>query len=72
LMGGAVKGEDRMTWTVRETAEQLGITLSTAYAYIESGELPAVRLGRRLLIPRAAVQQLVDEAMDRWGGSDVA
>jgi excisionase family DNA binding protein len=67
-----VKGEDRVTWTVRETAEQLGITLSTAYAYVDSGELPSVRLGRRLLIPRAAVLQLVDEAMDRWGGPNVA
>jgi len=67
-----VKGEDRVTWTVRETAERLGITLSTAYAYVESGQLPSIKLGRRLLIPRAAVLQLVDEAMDQWGGSDVA
>jgi excisionase family DNA binding protein len=67
-----VKGEDRVTWTVRETAERLGITPSTAYAYVESGVLPAVRLGRRLLIPRAAVLALVDRAMGQWGGPDVA
>lgn len=42
-----MKVEDRVPWTVRETAERLGITPSTAYAYVESGVLPSIKLGRR-------------------------
>jgi excisionase family DNA binding protein len=66
----ASQSKQRVTWTVHETAERLGLTLSTVYAYIESGELPAVRLGRRLLVPREAVERLVENAMGRWDGSD--
>ncbi|MGH8886280.1 MAG: helix-turn-helix domain-containing protein [Egibacteraceae bacterium] len=64
--------DGRLTWTARETAARLGIKLSTVYAYVEDGVLPSVRLRGRLLIPCAAVEYLVDQAMDRWGGPDVA
>lgn len=62
----------RLTWTVRETAARLGIQLSTAYAYVEAGVLPSIKLGRRLLIPCEAVQRLIDEAVGEWGGPDEA
>jgi len=69
-----VKVEDRSTWTVRETAEQLGIATSTVYSYVESGILPSIRLGRRRLIPCAAVNALLKNATDAWrradGGAD--
>ena len=68
----AARPQQRVTWTVHETAERLGLTVSTVYAYIDSGQLPAVRLGRRLLIPREAVERLVERAMGEWGGPDVA
>jgi len=55
---------------VRETAEQLGIATSTVYHYVESGILPSVRLGRRRLIPCAAVNTLLKRATDAWRRSD--
>ena len=61
-----MKVEDRSTWTVRETAEELGIATSTVYHYVESGILPSVRLGRRRLIPCAAVDALLKKATDAW------
>ena len=66
----AVAEEERLTWTVGETAQRLGVKLSSVYAYVEAGVLPAVRLGGRVLIPRAAVLALVDRAMGEWGGPD--
>jgi excisionase family DNA binding protein len=41
---------------VRDVAAQLGISRSFAYDLIARGELPAVRVGRRLLVPEAAVR----------------
>ena len=63
-------GDERLTWTVRESAERLGLPLSTTYWYVECGILPAVRLGTRVLIPREAVERLVEKALGDWGGPD--
>lgn len=58
---GAGTGEHtRLTLTVSETAELLGISRSTAYEYVRTGELPSVILGRRVLIPRHRLQRLLD------------
>lgn len=45
---------------VRDVAAQLGISRSFAYDLIARGELTAVRVGRRLLVPEAAVRLLAD------------
>jgi len=38
---------------------RIGRTL--AYDWAKSGKLPTIRIGRRLLIPRAAVDKLIAE-----------
>lgn len=50
----------RRTYTVTEAAHVLGISRSTAYELVASGELPAVRLGRRWVVPMRAVDDLVE------------
>lgn len=50
---------DRRTVTVEEAAKILGISRSTAYECVHRGELRAVRLGRRLVIPRSALADLL-------------
>lgn len=42
---------DRVTITVPEAAALLHISDQTAYRAIERGDLPALRLGRKLLVP---------------------
>ncbi len=39
------------TLTVEQTGELLGISRYAAYRAAASGELPVLRLGRRLLVP---------------------
>ena len=41
--------------TVEELREYLRIGRSTAYELVKSGDIKSIRLGRRVLIPRAAV-----------------
>jgi len=47
----------RLTLSIDEAAELVGISRTTAYELAQSGELPTVRLGRRILVP---INQLAD------------
>ncbi len=52
---------DRLTYSVEEAAELLGISRNSAYEAVRKGELPTVRLGRRILIPRSRLETLLDD-----------
>jgi excisionase family DNA binding protein len=45
--------------TVVEVAKILRIGRISAYQAIERGDLPSIRIGRRILIPRTAFEQLL-------------
>jgi excisionase family DNA binding protein len=49
----------RRTLTVPEAAEELGISRNSAYDAIKAGELQAIRIGKRLLVPRAVLDRLL-------------
>jgi excisionase family DNA binding protein len=56
---------ERVTITVDEAAKALGIGRNSAYEAVHRGEIPAVRIGRRLVVPRAALDRLLGAgAMD--------
>ena len=48
--------------TVEEAAKALGISRTLAYEAVRTGQLPTVRIGRRLLVPRAALERLLESA----------
>ena len=50
----------RMTLTVPEAAELLGISRAHAYDCVRAGELPSISLGRRVVIPRRVIDDLLD------------
>lgn len=52
----------RHTYTVQEAARLLGISRGLAYELVKQGRLPVVRLGKRLVVPRAALQRLLGES----------
>ncbi|MFN3215299.1 MAG: helix-turn-helix domain-containing protein [Acidimicrobiales bacterium] len=49
----------RLTYTVSEAAELLGIGRSTAYELVARGELATVRLGARAMVTRPALAALL-------------
>jgi excisionase family DNA binding protein len=55
------RDDDRLTYTLAEAAQQLGISRWLAYEAAHRGELPVCRIGRRMLVPRAALLRLLDE-----------
>ena len=46
----------RLTLTVEEAARVLGIARNTAYVAVKAGQIPCVRIGRRRLVPRRALE----------------
>lgn len=56
---GSVPGELPLLISVPEAARLLGVGPSLGWTLVHSGELPSVRLGRRVLVPRAALERLV-------------
>ena len=53
--------DGRLTWTVTEAAQLLGISRASAYEAAHRGELPVRVIGRRMLVPRVALLRLLGE-----------
>ena len=51
---------ERETLDLPEVAARLGVSRSSIYRWAASGVLPTIRLSRRLLVPRAALEELLD------------
>ena len=51
----ATATDGRLVYTVEEAATLLRISRTLAYDAAASGELPTVRVGRRLLVQKAAL-----------------
>ncbi|RTL63699.1 MAG: DNA-binding protein [Hyphomicrobiales bacterium] len=55
----------RLTMTVPEAAEVLGIGRAAAYEAARSGQLPIIRVGKRVLVPVAALERMLSAAGTR-------
>lgn len=55
-------GDDRRAISVTEAARLLGISREVAYRAVQEGEIPAIRIGGRILVPRVALERLLTEA----------
>ena len=53
---------ERATLTVAEAARVLGIGRNLTYELVRRGELPSLKLGSRVVIPRVALERLLGEA----------
>jgi excisionase family DNA binding protein len=54
--------KEPLAYTVRQTAELLGVSARTIYNLIDNKTLPVIVLGGRRLIPRRAIDRLIAEA----------
>jgi excisionase family DNA binding protein len=52
---------ERVTWTRREAARILGMSETAVFYATQRGEIPSLRIGKRVLIPRAGLQRLIDK-----------
>ena len=54
--------EERLVYTVEEAGKLLGIGRSAAYEAARCGELPVIRIGRRWLVSKQALDRMLSEA----------
>jgi excisionase family DNA binding protein len=52
--------DDRQTLTIEEAARKLGIGRNAAYDAAKRGEIPVIKIGRRLVVPRIALDRLLE------------
>ena len=55
-----------LTLSVAEVAEALGVSVDLVYSLCDEGLLPVLQLGKRKVIPRQAIDQIIATAMDGW------
>jgi excisionase family DNA binding protein len=73
-VGAISEAPTRLTWTVEEAAAALGISRAFAYDAVRRGQIPAIKIGRRILVPKSALKQLIENsgaaAMDTGDGGE--
>ena len=58
-----VDGSAKVAVPVEEAANRLGIGRTLAYELVRQGRIPSIQLGRRLVIPLAGLDALVETAI---------
>lgn len=53
---------ERLTLSVPEAADLLGLSRASAYQAIRGGLIPSIRVGKRIVVPRAALMQFLGES----------
>ena len=58
-----MRAGERRWLSVTELAGELGMSPMTLYRAIAAGEFPAVRIGRRLVVPARVLEDMAAEAL---------
>jgi len=53
---------ERLTFTVEEAGELLGISRALAYEMARTGRLPTLRFGKRIVVPKKAIENLLERS----------
>ena len=58
-MADVLKRSQALTISIEEASRRLGIGRNQTYEAAGRGEIPTIRIGRRLLVPVAALDQML-------------
>jgi excisionase family DNA binding protein len=61
----AEKLDEPLTLSVQAAGRMLGLSRASAYAAIRTGQIPSLRFGKRILVPRAALNRMISQADNR-------
>lgn len=56
---------EKQTYTVSEAALILGIGTSTCWEQVHLGRIPTLRLGKRVVVPKAVIAKMLEAATPR-------
>ena len=54
---------ERLTLTVEEAGELLGISRALAYEMARTGRLPTLRFGKRIVVPKKAIENMLERSV---------
>jgi excisionase family DNA binding protein len=57
-----MNSNERLVYDIAEAAKILGIGRNAAYEAAKRGELPVVRVGKLLRVPKAALHRMLEQA----------
>ena len=57
-----MENQEKLVLTVAEAGELLGVCRPHAYKLVKLGQIPTIRLGRRLVVPRSALIKMLENA----------
>jgi len=60
--GGLKMADKKLVYTVPEVAQLLGINHIKMYKLVKRADFPSVRIGRRIVIPKAAFERWLENA----------
>lgn len=61
---------DRLTLTADETGKLLGLSRGLTYQAIHDGQIPSIRIGRRILVPVAQLERLLEQSDNGIKGTE--
>ncbi len=56
------QNEKCLVFTVQEAGAILGLNKNAAYVAAKRGDLPTIRIGKLIRVPKAALQAMIDSA----------
>ncbi|WP_082649748.1 helix-turn-helix domain-containing protein [Bradyrhizobium lablabi] len=56
------EADSRLVYSVPEAGAMLGLTRNNAYKAAERGELPTIRIGKLIRVPKAAFHRMLEQA----------
>ena len=57
-MKGVVKLANKNYFSVKEIADLFGVSAGLIYAQVKRGDIPSLKIGRRILIPTEFIEKL--------------
>ena len=58
-----MSNNERLTLNVKEAAQALGLSRNSVYQACLKGEIPYLRIGKRIVIPRAQLARMLNGEM---------
>ena len=56
------ESDARLVYEVPEAGEMLGLTRNAAYAAAKRGDIPVIKIGKLLRVPKVAFDQMLERA----------
>jgi excisionase family DNA binding protein len=66
----AMVTNEPLTYSVREVAQLLRLSRNSTYQACVKGEIPSIRIGKRILIPKAQFERLLAGSSEARSGNE--